>query len=269
MERCQAVILSLIQGITEFLPISSSAHLVITREILDWPDPGVAFDAFTGLGTLTAVIVYYRKDIQALLDHWFARFGKTPAPDRENYARLGDQLLIATLPALIIGFLVRDSVDALTHDPLVIATATIVFAVFLAGADLLGRKRRPITSTTMTEALIYGLAQALALLPGTSRSGITMTAGLAMGFSRQAGARFSFLLSIPISAAAGLYGLGKLIATPGAGVDLEVIVLAYCTSAISAFLCIALFLRFLDAFGMWPHVLYRLALGIFLFARFL
>lgn len=268
MELHQAVILSLVQGMTEFLPISSSAHLVIIREILGWPDAGVAFDAFTGLGTLTAVIVYYRKDIQALLSHWFAQFSTTPRDDPHGYARLGNQLLIATLPALIIGFLVKDSVDALTHSPLTIASATIVFAIFLAGADHLGRKKRSLASTTMTQALIYGFAQALALLPGTSRSGITITAGLTMGFTRRAAARFSFLLSIPISAAAGLYGLGKLLTAPDVAFSIVGIVLAYCTSAVSAFLCIALFLRFIDTVGMWPHVLYRLLLGIFLFIHF-
>ncbi len=269
MDIWQAFILSLVQGISEFLPISSSAHLVITREILHWPDAGVAFDAFTGLGTLSAVIVYYHKDLRAIFYYWFGQFGKTPARDPQGYARLGNQLLVATLPALLIGFLVRNSVDALTHDPLLIATATVVFAIFLGAADCLGRKRKTVTSTTMAQALLYGLAQAIALFPGTSRSGITMTAGLAMGFTRRAAARFSFLLSIPISAAAGFYGLAKLLAAPSAEFSLAVIVLSYATSAISAFICIALFLRFLNSVGMWPHVLYRLLLGAFLFARFL
>lgn len=268
MDLWQAFILSLVQGITEFLPISSSGHLVITRELLHWPDAGVAFDAFTGLGTLTAVVVYYRKDLLAIACHWFGQFGKSHTPDPNQYAKLGNQLILATFPALIIGFLVKDRIDGLTHNPQVIIATTIGYAILLGGADYFGKKLKPITDTTLGQAMVYGFAQALALIPGTSRSGITITAGLAMGFTREAAARFSFLLSIPISAAAGAYGLLKMIKTPGLEFSWQVITLSYATSAISAFICIALFIRFLNVIGMWPHVVYRLALGAFLIFMF-
>ncbi|SUO95031.1 undecaprenyl-diphosphate phosphatase [Suttonella ornithocola] len=261
MDLWQAFILSLIQGITEFLPISSSGHLVITRDFLHWPDTGVAFDAFTGLGTLTAVILYFRKELFEIAYYWLNQFSKTRQPDPQNLARLGNQLILATLPALILGYLLKDQIDQHFHSPQVIAITTIFYGILLGTADWLGRKTYQINQTSTKQALIYGFAQALALIPGTSRSGITMTAGLAMGFSRHAAARYSFLLSIPISAAAGLYGLLKLIKAPSVDFSWQVISLSYLTATISAFICIALFLRFLNAIGMWPHVIYRLILG--------
>lgn len=269
MDLWQAFVLSFIQGLTEFLPISSSGHLVITRDLLDWPEAGVAFDAFTGLGTLSAVLLYFRRDLGQILYHWLNQFRRSnPLPDPEQYARLGNQLLIATLPALIVGFLLKDHVDSLLHNPVLIAATTIGFGILLGLADYLGKKTRPLEQTTTRQALIYGLAQALALIPGVSRSGITMTAGLAMGFSRSAAARFSFLLSIPVSAAAGAYGLLKLLQSDSS-FSWQVILLSYCTAFVSAYLCISLFLRFLDAVGMWPHVIYRLLLGSVLLAVFL
>lgn len=269
MTLWHAFVLSLIQGITEFLPISSSGHLVITREVLHWPDSGVAFDAFTGLGTLSAVIIYYWKDICEILSHWLRQFSAQKAPDPEHYARLGNQLLIATLPALIIGFLAKDYVNAMLHNPYVIAATTIGFGLLLGAADIFGKKFRPIGRTTTKQALVYGFMQAIALIPGTSRSGITITAGLMMGFTRQAAARFSFLLSIPISAAAGAYGLLELIKAPSADFTWQIMLLSYVVSLVSALICIALFIRFLNIIGMWPHVIYRLLLGGFLLWYFL
>lgn len=268
MDLWQAFILSLVQGLTEFLPISSSGHLVITRDLLNWPDAGVAFDAFTGLGTLSAVLLYFRHDLAQIFKHWFAQFRRQAPPDPQGYARLGNQLIIATLPALIVGYLIKDYVDVLLHQPLLIAATTIGFGILLGLADYYGTKQRSIAQTTTAQALIYGFAQVLSLIPGTSRSGITISAGLAMGFSRKAAARFSFLLSIPISAAAGAYGLLKLIQADSS-FSWQVIALSYCTAFASAYFCISLFLRFLDSIGMWPHVVYRIILGSVLLFIFL
>ncbi|SUO92197.1 undecaprenyl-diphosphate phosphatase [Suttonella indologenes] len=268
MDLWQAFVLSLIQGLTEFLPISSSGHLVITRDLLNWPEASVAFDAFTGLGTLSAVLLYFRRDLIQIFYHWCWQFRAHKVPDPEQYAKLGNQLIIATFPALLVGFLVKDHVDTLLHSPILIACTTIGFGILLGLADYYGKKIRILTQTTTTQALFYGLAQAIALIPGTSRSGITITAGLAMGFSREAAARFSFLLSIPISAAAGAYGLLKLLQSDSS-FSWQVILLSYCTAFASAYFCISLFLRFLDTIGMWPHVVYRLFLGSLLLFVFL
>ncbi|MBR1375778.1 MAG: undecaprenyl-diphosphate phosphatase [Cardiobacteriaceae bacterium] len=259
MDLWQSVVLALIQGITEFLPISSSGHLVITREFFGWEDAGAAFDAFTGLGTLTAVIIYFRREIKDLCLAFFDQFSCENF-DRAN-ARLANQLIIATLPALIIGYLVKDYVDVLTHSPKVIAFTTIFYAVLLYLSDRLGKKIRALKQTSYRDAIIYGFAQALALIPGTSRSGITITAGLALGYDRKSAAKFSFLLSIPISAAAGLYGLLKLLKNPEQ-FPLFNVFIAYIVSLVSAYFCIALFIRFLDLIGMLPHAIYRLCLGI-------
>ena len=258
MEFWQACVLALIQGLTEFLPISSSGHLVLTRELFGWQDAGVAFDAFTGLGTLTAVLIYFRSDL-AEMSRAFADQFYCHNYDRRS-ARLCNQLIVGTIPALVIGFLIKDHVDTLTHSPLVIASTTIFYAILLYLADLLGRKNLRLEQTSWRDAMLYGFAQVLALIPGTSRSGITITAGLALGYDRKSAARFSFLLSIPISAAAGLYGLVKLLHNPS-DFPLFTVFAAYVISLVSAYLCIALFIRFLDLIGMLPHCIYRLFLG--------
>lgn len=268
MTLWQAFILSLVQGITEFLPISSSGHLVITRDLLQWPDAGAAFDAFTGLGTLTAVCLYFRADISAIIKHWCQQFTPARHNDPLGYAKLGNQLIIATLPALLVGYLLKDKIDLWFHSPILIASTTIIYGILLGIADYFGKKTRPLGMTSNRHALYYGLAQILSLIPGTSRSGITMTAGLAMGYTRQAAARFSFLMSIPISAAAGGYGLLKLI-KHGTTFNWQILMLSYLTALISALICIAIFLKFLNRIGMWPHVIYRLILGSILLYLFL
>ncbi len=261
MDLWQTFVLALIQGLTEFLPISSSGHLVIVRKLLHWPEAGVAFDAFTGWGTVTAVVFYFRHDLLQIIKCWCHQFVGDKQCDTEGYAKLGNLLLTATFPALIIGFLVKDIVDTHFHHPLIIASTTLGYGILLGVADSYGRKKHHLNDTTLNNALVYGFAQALALIPGTSRSGITITAGLGMGFTREAAARFSFLLSIPISVAAGAYGLYKMSVSPDSVFNWQVISLAYLTSTVSAYLCIHLFLRFLNTFGMKPHVIYRLILG--------
>lgn len=265
MELWQSLVLSLIQGITEFLPISSSGHLVITREIFNWNEAGAAFDAFTGLGTLTAVLIYFRREVLELLTAFFKQ--KNQGLNFDPNATLANQLLIASIPAFIFGFLIKDTVDNWGHKPLLIASTTLIFALFLQITDLWGVKKKQLSDFTLKTAIIVGLFQAIALIPGTSRSGITITAALLLGFNRQASAKFSFLLSIPISAAAGLYGLLKIGSDP-TGIGFIALLLSFLISFGSAYLCIALFLKFLNKIGMWPHTIYRIFLATFLFLKF-
>lgn len=266
MDLWHAFILAIVQGLTEFLPISSSAHEILIPHLLGWADQGVAFDAFTGLGTLCAVIVYFFSDLKAIFIHWIKQFCKTPSPDPHGYARLGNLLIVATLPCLLIGFIFRHQIDMYLRSPLIIAITTIVFGIALGLCDFFGKRHYSIDQIGYKQALCIGFAQALALIPGTSRSGVTITTGLLLGLKREAAARFSFLLSIPISLATGLYGLYKLVEDTHNQFDFSVIVCAFVISFISALACIAIFLKFINKFGMMPYMIYRIILGCFLFA---
>lgn len=262
MTTLQIVVLALIQGISEFLPVSSSAHLALAGQLIaDWRDQGLAFDAAVHAGTLAAVIGYFRADLAGLAR---AGLGRQAAPAER---RLLVVLAIATLPALLAGALLAGFIENALRAPLVIAVTTIVFGVLLGLADRYGRGQRSVEQIGVREAVWIGLAQMLALVPGTSRSGVTITAGLALGLSREAAARFSFLLSIPIIAAAGawgfLTGLGD-----GARFEPGVFLLGALVAGGFAWLTIALFMAWLKRFGMLPFVIYRLVLGAFLLAWF-
>lgn len=267
METFHAFILAIIQGITEFLPVSSSAHLILVPKFLGWADQGVAFDVFISLGTLAAVVGYFYRDLLAISYHWCMQFRKNRPEDPEQYARLGNLLILATLPAVAAGFVLSDYVDDYLRNPLLIAGTTLVFGLLLGAADWLGRKTRPLRATGWRAALIYGAAQALSLIPGVSRSGITMTAGLFMGFSREAAARFSFLMSIPITVAAATLETAKMLNNPTPP-DWGALWVGFAVSAVAGYLCIKYFLYFLNRYGMWPHVAYRVLLSAVLFAVF-
>lgn len=268
MDTVHAFILAIVQGLTEFLPVSSSAHLILVPRFLGWPDQGVGFDVFISLGTLTAVVAYFRRDLAAIFYHWFRQFGKNCPADPQQYARLGNLLIFATLPAVVCGFFLSGYVNEYLRNPLLIAGTTLVFGLLLGVADMLGRKSLLLAQTGWRAALIYGLAQALSLIPGVSRSGITMTAGLMMGFSREAAARFSFLMSIPITVAAATLETGKLLQSD-VPQDWTALWTGFIVSAIAGYLCIKYFLHFLNRYGMWPHVLYRIALSAVLFIVFI
>lgn len=263
MSTFEIVVLALIQGITEFIPVSSSAHLILPSQLLGWNDQGLAFDVAVHVGTLSAVIVYFRQDIQRLFAGWFTTgFSRTPNAD----GRLAWYLTIATLPACVLGFAFSDVIEQHARSLSVIATTTIVFGILLAFAD---RRKGEATLVTMTltMALIIGLAQAIALIPGTSRSGITLTAALFLGMQRGDGARFSFLLSIPLILAAGALKAMEL-QSSGAIVAWNELLLGAVVSAVSAFLCIHYFLAFINRIGMMPFVVYRLVLGTLLLLFF-
>jgi undecaprenyl-diphosphatase len=264
MDPLHLIILALVQGITEFLPISSSAHLVLVPVLSDWDDQGLAFDIAVHVGTLLAVVAHFRVDIARMV-----RGGLRPltggAVDVDG--RLGWLVVMATIPVGLAGLAFKDVIETGLRSPAVIAWASIGFGLLLWFADRWGRRLRDERTLGWRGALAVGLAQALALIPGTSRSGITMTAGLALGLDRVAAARFSFLLSIPVIALAGGLQLVELAASD-AGVAWGMLIAATLLSAVSAWACIHLFLRWISRIGMLPFVLYRVALGVILLILF-
>lgn len=261
----QALALAVLQGLTEFLPISSSAHLVIPSLVLGWPDQGLAFDVAVHVGTLSAVLLYYRADLARMASSWFGSLAGKPGNED---SRLVWYLALATVPAVVVGFLAGDYIESELRKLPVIATTTLLFGLLLGLADrraVPGSTGRPVTLAT---ALLVGLAQAIAPVPGVSRSGITITAALMLGMNRQAAARFSFLLSIPVIAGAGTLKLWQLVNTD-ASVDWAVLAVGALVSGVVAYLCIALFLRLLDRVGLMPFVYYRVILAAGLYALWL
>lgn len=264
MDFIQVFVLSIVQGITEFLPISSSAHLILVPQILGWPDQGLAFDVAVHFGTLLAVLWYFRKDIVPLLHDWF---GSIVQRQHVGDSTLAWGIVLGTIPVGLAGLLLNDAADQL-RDPLVIATTTIIFGILLWYADAIGKKVYSEHQLTWKSIAIIGCAQALALIPGTSRSGITITAALMLGFTAKGAARFSFLLSIPVIVLAG--GLKTLeLAQSSAAIPWVDMWLGIFFSAVSAYLCIHYFIKLLDRVGMLPFIAYRLVLGIILFWLFL
>ena len=264
MDTLQTVLLALLQGLTEFLPISSSAHLILLPRLLGWGDQGLAFDVAVHVGTLLAVVLYFRHDVQRLFAAWLRScLDRRMSAD----ARLAWLVLLGTVPAAVAGLALHDVIETYLRSPLVIALATIGFGILLGLADWRGRQARSEVTLTVPDVIWIGLAQALALIPGTSRSGITMTAALALGLTRSAAARFSFLLSIPLIMLAGGYESLKLVQQlePVAWGD---ILLGTVVAAVSAYLCIHFFMRLIERVGMFPFVIYRLLLGGFLLVLF-
>ena len=261
MDIFQALILALIQGITEFLPISSSGHLILPSEVLNWPDQGLAFDVAVHVGTLSAVLIYFRQDVAQIIAGGFATLsGNFSHPQ----GKLAWMIVLATIPAGLSGLFFNDFIEANLRSATVIATTTIVFGILLGLADVNSRKTKTLIEIGLISALVIGCAQALALIPGTSRSGITITAALFLGFSRDASARFSFLISIPVIILSGGYKGLELVGQTG--IDWVFISVGVLCSAISAYLCIYFFLSFINRIGMMPFVYYRLVLGLALVA---
>jgi len=257
----QAVTLAFIQGVTEFLPISSSAHLALVPLLSDWPDQGLAFDCVLHLGSLTAVLFYFHSELTRMC----AGFGRTLAArswHADEEGRLAWFLLLATIPVGLAGLALKDVVEHQLRTVTVIAWASIAFGLLLWASDRTGKRLRQENEWTLKDALIVGLAQAVALIPGTSRSGITMTAGLILGFTRQTAARFSFLLSIPVIVLAGGLKVKDWIEQPDQAAAMPELITGYLVSAVSAYLCIHYFLKFLERGGMTPFVVYRLLLGV-------
>ena len=257
MNYLEAFFLALIQGLTEFLPISSSAHLILPSAILGWDDQGLAFDVAVHVGTLAAVVLYFRKEVVELLTAFFASIFRR---DRSKEAKLAWMIVIATIPACIFGLLMKDIIELYLRSAWVIATTTIVFGLLLWFVDHHAQQKSDEYQVDKKKALFIGMSQALALIPGTSRSGATITAALYLGFTREAAARFSFLMSIPIILLAGGY-LGLKLVASNTPINLGFLATGILTSFISAFICIHFFLKMITRMGMMPFVIYRLLLG--------
>ncbi len=263
MDLLNAVVLALVQGLTEFLPISSSAHLILLPAIAGWRDQGLAFDVAVHVGTLLAVLGYFRGELVSMACAWLRSW----AGERSAEGRLAWAVLFGTIPVGLAGLLLADVVEEHLRSPLVIAWATLLFGVLLWWADAAGRRVRDEHTLGWRDVLLIGLAQALALIPGTSRSGITMTAALFLGLDRVAAARFSFLLSIPVIALAGGLETRKLLAA-GDSVDWGLIGVGVAVSGASAYACIRAFIALVQRLGMLPFVAYRLVLGVLLLILF-
>ncbi|NLS12337.1 undecaprenyl-diphosphate phosphatase [Vibrio sp. SM6] len=265
MSYFEAFVLALIQGLTEFLPISSSAHLILPSVILGWPDQGLAFDVAVHVGTLLAVVIYFRVEVITLLKAWL---GSIFQGERSKESKLAWMIVIATIPACVFGLLMKDIIELYLRSAYVLATTTVVFGLLLWWADRTAKLRMDEFQVGWKQALMIGIAQAIAMIPGTSRSGATITAALYLGFTREAAARFSFLMSIPIILLAGSY-LGLKLVTGDEPVHVGFLLTGVVTSFISAYICIHFFLKLISKMGMTPFVIYRLVLGFGLFALLL
>ena len=276
MDWLQAVILAIVQGITEFLPISSSAHLILVPYLVNWPDQGLGFDIAVHLGTLTAVLVYFRKIIKDML------IGSTKLMLSRQFdegGKLTLKIIVATIPAVIAGLLLNEWIENQLRSMVVIASTSIGFGLLLWLADHKQRHHQryhqhqsnqqlALADISYQAVLFIGMMQALALIPGTSRSGITMTAALLIGINRQTSATFSMLLAIPLILASSALLALKLISTPMMQ-SLNLILVGFLISALTAWLVIHLLIQFVERIGMLPFVIYRVLLGVILLVFFL
>ncbi len=262
MSLLQSLVLGLIQGLTEFLPISSSAHQRIVPAVLGWEDPGAAFTAVTQLGTEAAVLIYFRRDLWRIATKWLRALGD-PALRRDPDVRMGWFIVVATVPIGLLGFAFQAQIETGGRDLVLIASVLIGFALLLLLADRVGRHERDLDALSVRDGVLIGLAQSAALIPGVSRSGATMTAGLLLGLERAAAARFSFLLAIPAVLASGLYQLGDALGGgEGAGGEsAAAVALATVVSFVVGYAAIAWLLRYLETHSVGIFVAYRIALG--------
>jgi undecaprenyl-diphosphatase len=257
----EAIVLGVAQGLTEFLPISSTAHLRIIPAFAGWPDPGAAFTAVTQLGTMTAVLLYFREDLIRIARAWL-RSLREPAVRRELDARLGWYIVLGTVPIGIFGVLFKDQIETGARDLYLIGVALIVLGLVLLVAEKVGRRDREIEQIRTKDGFAVGMAQALALVPGVSRSGATITAGLFMGLNRTAAARFSFLLSIPAVVLSGLLELGSILSgEEGQTTSAFGLVVATLLAFITGYASIAFLLRYLTSHSTAIFVAYRIVLG--------
>lgn len=261
MHLLEAIILGLVQGLTEFLPISSSAHLRILGEFLPGAeDPGAAFTAITQIGTEAAVVLFFWRDIVKIIGNWFRSLtGKIPRNDPD--ARMGWLIIVGSIPIVVLGLLFQDQIETTFRSLWIIAATLIFFGVLLGIADHVGAKKRKLNDLTVGDGVIYGFAQSLALIPGVSRSGGTITAGLFMGYERAAAARYAFLLAIPAVFGSGFYQLAKSWNEPSVFTLGETAV-ATGVAFIVALGVIAFFMSYISKRSFLPFVIYRIVLGV-------
>ncbi|MCI0688991.1 MAG: undecaprenyl-diphosphate phosphatase [Sporichthyaceae bacterium] len=262
MDLFQAAVLGIVQGLTEFLPISSSGHLRVVPALFGWDDPGAAFTAVIQLGTMAAVLLYFWRDIVRITVTW-ARSLFRPELRGELDARLGWYIGLGTIPIAILGLVLQDQIETTARDLRLIAFTLIALGLVLLWAERVGRRNRELRRLSLRDGVLIGVAQAAALIPGVSRSGATITAGMFLGFTREAAARFSFLLSVPAVVLSGLFemrDIGSHGGVPGIGPTVVATVLAF----VSGFASIAWLLRFLTTHTMKVFVAYRVLLGLLL-----
>jgi len=257
----EAAVLGLLQGLTEFLPVSSSAHLRVFGPMLpSGGDPGAAFTAITQIGTEVAVLIYFRRELTRMLRSWLRHIA-TRGRHADQDSRMAWLILIGTLPIAVLGLVFKDAIETYLRNLYITATMLIVFALFLWAADRWGSRRKKLEQLTWRDGLLFGFAQAMALIPGVSRSGGTITAGLIMGYTREAAARYSFLLAIPAVFMAGFYQLFR-----SWGQDNPIgpgpTALATLVAFVVGYGVIVVFLKFVSSKGYWPFVVYRIALGL-------
>jgi undecaprenyl-diphosphatase len=257
----QAFLVALIQGLTEFLPVSSSAHLILLPQLLGWPDQGLTFDITTHLGSLMAVLIYFRRDLRQILVEGVPAALRPSGWRPGSVGFLATALALGTLPVAVAGFLAQDWVGSAGRSVLIIATTSIVFGLLLGWADATGARKRAFDDLDWRDVLIIGAFQALAIIPGTSRSGITMTAALLLGLKRPAAARFSFLLSIPIGLLVGVKDVWDLAHQGFRVADGALLALGFLVSAVSAYAVIKGLLTWLERQSLKPFVIYRVLLG--------
>ena len=262
----QAAILGLVQGLTEFLPISSSAHLVLLPWLFKFPDPGLAFDVLLHLATGFALLLYFWKDLLQILKGFWQSIIERKLDTIEK--KLGWLIIFASLPAALLGYLYEDTIERTFRDPQQIALLLIVFSILLFFAERMGKKQDPLKKLSWYQALFIGFAQAFALMPGVSRAGITMTAGLFCGLKREASARFSFLLATPLVLGTGLIKAKDLFLAPS-GYDHSYLWVGFITALLAGILAIRFLLNYLPKHSFYIFVWYRLALGLILLLLFL
>lgn len=260
MDSLQIILLAIVQGLTEFLPISSSAHLILVPHLLGWPDQGLVFDVAVHFGSLIAVLFYFRHEVLRMAGAWTTSI---LGGESNQDSLLAWWVIIGTLPAVVIGFFAQGWIEAELRDPAVIALATIAFGLLLWWADSRAIRSRDEYQLRFSDVFLIGWFQVLALIPGTSRSGITITLGLFLGLTRRAAARFSFLLAIPIIIASGSLQTIRMF-TEVNPIGWGELLLGTALAAISAGLCIHFFLQLVERIGMLPFVIYRLILGTFI-----
>jgi undecaprenyl-diphosphatase len=257
----EAIVLGLVQGITEFLPISSSAHIFVVSQLLGWQDPGAAFTAVSQIGTELAVIVFFRRDIARIISAW-ARSLFTPALRSGIDARMGWYIIVGTIPIAVIGLIFSHQIETAARNLWLVSGTLIGFGIILGVADALGRHRLALANLNAKDGILFGLGQALALIPGVSRSGATISTGLMLGYTREAAARYAFLLAIPAVVASGLYEATKIGSDPT--VEWGPTILATVIAFVTGFAVIAWLLRWVSTRSYLPFVIYRIALGLLL-----
>ena len=259
----EAVVLGLVQGLTEFLPISSSAHLRVVGEVFGWDDPGAAFTAITQIGTEAAVLLYFRREIARIITSWLRSLRRAGRP-LDADARMGWLIIVGSLPIVVLGLLFQDQIETTFRDLRIVATALVLFSLVLFWADRVGAKERELDRLTVGHGIAFGFAQAAALVPGVSRSGGTITMGLFLGYSRAAAARYSFLLAIPAVLGSGFFQVYEVLTgdVAGAGVAWGPTILATVLAFGVGLTVIAWLLRYLDRGSFTPFVVYRIVVGL-------